>query len=414
MSKAIWSLILLLVGFSTMFMHCKNKSAANPQTAPEWSTDFESGAGENFHYRKDGSIGFSIAQDPGGDQYLWFYFRIVNREKKQLKFTIENAAHAHQAGRRWNITRPVFSADGSTWVHADKFRYSDVTGIGSILGRNPQFHFQSPIDAETLWVAYSYPYTNGDLAAFLKTIDHRKEVTISSIGKSEQGRDIIRIDITGDTESNEKPRIWVIGREHPGETPQSFLCEGMISALLESAAGRELRTVFDFTFVPIVNPDGVALGHYYHNATSVNLSRDWEEFKSAEARAVRDALVNDIEENGVRLLINLHSSNDPTKGHYFLVIPEKYLNSEDAEFQKNILRAAAHKHPQLQGRATVSLYDFSDITGNAMYHDFGLYNFYIESGYNRGADGSMVTQASLRQTGAALVEILAEVLFSQK
>ena len=92
----------------------------------------------------------------------------------------------------------------------------------------------------------------------------------------------------------------------------------MIHAFLKHPAGRRLLQFYSFSFIPILNVDGVAHGYYYHNATGVNLAFDWEEFRSIEARALREAIARDVEKGAVRLMINLHASNDPTKGHFFL------------------------------------------------------------------------------------------------
>lgn len=409
--------ICLLSSLLMIVISCERNSTQTTGAEPKWSTDFEAGAAADIHYRKDGSIGFSIPKDPGGSQYLWFYFKVFNCGKDPLEFVLENAVGAHQTGRRWNISRPVFSSDGRTWVHAEETSYFNAFGLASKLGIQPVFRFRSPIIADTLWVAYSYPYTSRDLKAFLEPIEDSQGVAISVLGKSEEGRDIAMVQITGDQlpEKNKKQSIWIVGREHPGETPSSYICEGIIGALLGSASGSLLRDAFDFAIIPMLNVDGVAHGYYYHNARGVNLARDWVEPKSSEARALRDALIKNIQKRGIRLLINLHSANDPKIGHFFLVIPWDNLKYEDAKFQKRLLQAADKRHPQLQGHSTTILRGRRGMTGNAsaLYRDFGLYSFYIESNYNRGADGSTVTSESLREAGAALVEALAEVLTSE-
>ena len=411
-----FSHILLFVSVAMMVASCKNRSVYTNTTKFEWSTDFEAGAAENLHCRKDGSIGFSIPKDPGGNEYLWFYFKVSSDSKKPLEFVLENAESAHQTGWRWKISRPLFSTDGRTWIRAKETSYKDVFGLASKLGRRPVFRFRSPITADTLWVAYSYPYTNSDLTAFLKTIENSQNVAISALGKSQEGREIVKVQIIEDQvlDKEKKPWIWFIGREHPGETPLSFVCEGIIGALLNSIVGDRLRENFDFTLIPMLNVDGVAHGYYYHNASGINLSTDWVEFKSGEVRVLRDALSADIQNRDVRLLINLHSANDPTKGHFFLIIPSDKLKDEDAKFQKRLLLAADKKHPQLQAHSTVHLRTMSGITGNALYRDFGLYNFYLESNYSAGADGSIVTPQSLREVGAALVEALSQALVPEE
>lgn len=53
--------------------------------------------------------------------------------------------------------------------------------------------------------------------------------------------------------------LFVSARVHPGETPASHLCNGMVLFLLRrhDPRARALRRLFVIKVVPIVNPDGV-------------------------------------------------------------------------------------------------------------------------------------------------------------
>ncbi|MCX6639779.1 MAG: M14-type cytosolic carboxypeptidase [bacterium] len=375
-------------------------------------TKFEGAAAVDFGVLSDGAVEFSIPFEPGGPEYLWFYFKVIGDNSNQPEFILKNAAGAHQTGKRWNITRPVFSADGSTWVRADQTSYRDVLGLGRLLGRKPVFRFRSPISTDTLWVAYCYPYTLTQLDSYVKSLANHPELTFTTLGKSEEGRDIPRLIIQSnrDVDVTNRKSIWIICREHPGETPASYVCEGMVSALLVHPAGRRLLSQYQFNVIPILNVDGVAHGYYYHNANGVNLALDWDHFRSIEVKAVEAALRADLEQHRVPLMVNLHSSNDPTKGHFFLEIPENRLNPSLIKLQRELLRSAGRKHPQLQAKSTVRLLEDAGITGNAMNSRFGVYCLYLESNYSLGADGSDVTPESLREVGTALVLVIAEVL----
>jgi hypothetical protein len=378
------------------------------------STTFESGAADSVRLRDDGMVAFLIPPDPGGPEYLWFHFALTNPIKKGQQFVIENAAGAHQTGDRWGITKPVFSADGKTWVRALETDYSREFSLRHPLGRQV-FSFQSPLDAESLRVACSYPYTSDDLNSYLKAIENRLTGGISTLGKSEEGRELVcfRIGPEPPVESQLPVEIWVICREHPGETPASFVLEGMVAALLEHPAGKRLRDEFVFNFVPMLNVDGVAHGYYYHNARGVNLARDWVSYNSLEARRMHAALSSAAQRKQLRLVINLHSSNDPHLGHFFLEMPSSQLYPLVAQFQQNLYQAAEGNFAQLQGRSTVRMLDFAGITGNAIYREFAVYTIYLESNYSRGADGSPVTPQSLRETGQALIQALAEILMGE-
>jgi uncharacterized membrane protein YgcG len=74
---------------------------------------------------------------------------------------------------------------------------------------------------------------------------------------------------------NDKPYIFVSARVHPGETPSSLICNGLIDFLLHKTDPRAalLRDMFVWVIVPMLNPDGVALGHYRTDVNGVNLNR---------------------------------------------------------------------------------------------------------------------------------------------
>ena len=58
--------------------------------------------------------------------------------------------------------------------------------------------------------------------------------------------------------------ILLTSRVHPGEAPSSHAINGMIKFLLDRRDQRALmlRKYFVFMIVPMLNPDGVYLGHY--------------------------------------------------------------------------------------------------------------------------------------------------------
>lgn len=73
----------------------------------------------------------------------------------------------------------------------------------------------------------------------------------------------------------DKKVVFVSARVHPGETQSSFVLNGMLNYLLQpnDPAVQQLRKQFVFKFVPVLNPDGVANGHYRTDMRGVNLNR---------------------------------------------------------------------------------------------------------------------------------------------
>lgn len=70
--------------------------------------------------------------------------------------------------------------------------------------------------------------------------------------------------------------IVVMARAHPGETPSSFVCQGLLELLVSShPIAATLRRYVVFKIVPMLNPDGVYLGNYRSNVMGADLNRCW-------------------------------------------------------------------------------------------------------------------------------------------
>ena len=75
-----------------------------------------------------------------------------------------------------------------------------------------------------------------------------------------------------------KKRRYVVlsARVHPGESPASFMIDGVIDLLLgDTSLARALRHLAVFKIIPMLNPDGVATGNHRCNLVGHDLNRQW-------------------------------------------------------------------------------------------------------------------------------------------
>ena len=121
-----------------------------------------------------------------------------------------------------------------------------------------------------------------------------------------------------ETHPTASTHLLFLGRAHPPEVPgamamRAFLNDLSSTQLEECSAGPTPTCGFfarhNLVLIPLLNPDGVALGHWRHNSGSVDLNRDWGEFSQPETSAVRSYLDQLDESSTLRLMLDFHSTN---------------------------------------------------------------------------------------------------------
>lgn len=257
------------------------------------SAAFDSGNVEVLDASDPGAVRLAIRKDHASDFYQWFHFRVSGARDTACVLRLVNAAGAAYPPA-WPGYRACASHDRKTWFRVDT-EYVD----GELVIRHTP-------SRDVTWYAYFAPYSLEQHQDLLARCQQGPGVTVDRLGATLDGRDLDRVRVgTG-------PRqVWIIGRQHPGESMAEWWMDGFLERLLDpnDALARDLLRKATFHVVPNMNPDGSVRGHLRTNAAGANLNREWHAptmERAPEVRLVRDAM----DRSGVHLCLDVHGDEE--------------------------------------------------------------------------------------------------------
>ena len=268
------------------------------------TSNFDGGNIEVVDADSPGDIRLRIRRDAHSDFMQWFYFRMTGGQGADCRLTLENAGDAAYLDG-WKGYNAVASYDLESWFRVST-EYRDGT---LVITHRPE--------SDIVWYAYFAPYSMERHAELIASAANHPLTRIRSLGRTLDGQDIDMIEAAGPKTGEQRRRIWMIARQHPGETMAEWWMEGMLDRLLDldDPVSRTLLSKARFFIVPNMNPDGSRRGHLRTNAAGVNLNRAWNEpseDKSPEVFRVRKTM----ERVGVDFHLDVHG--DEAIPHNFL------------------------------------------------------------------------------------------------
>ena len=130
-------------------------------------------------------------------------------------------------------------------------------------------------DRDSVWYAYFEPYSWDRHLDLLGRAEDSPRARVRDLGSTVEGRDLNLVTI-GSAGAG-KRSLWVIARQHPGETMAEWFVEGVIDRLLDhhDLVAKALLDRAVVHIVPNMNPDGGVRGNLRTNAAGANLNREW-------------------------------------------------------------------------------------------------------------------------------------------
>ncbi|MCG9633217.1 M14-type cytosolic carboxypeptidase [Vibrio sp. Isolate30] len=279
-------------------------------------SNFESGNINVVNADSPQNIQLTIPADKHTDIAQWFHFRLESEAQVSHHFEIQGLAKsAYPEG--WKDYDVVASYDREEWFRIPAKFDGDI------------LQFDIIPEHESMFFAYFAPYSYDRHQDLLHSAQTHPACKLETLGVTNDNNDISLLTI-GEP-SPEKKNIWIIGRQHPGETMAEWFIEGFLQRLLDETdtVGRALLDKVVIRAVPNMNPDGSIRGHLRTNGLGVNLNREWQTpsmERSPEVYLVRERML----ETGVDMFLDIHGDEAIP---YNFVAGSEGIPSYDARLQ---------------------------------------------------------------------------------
>ncbi len=222
----------------------------------------------------------------------YYAMQIWSDEAKTIQVILNYTEHKHRYLPKTSTNRKDW-----TWVDSTQFVVSPD---------EKQCTVTLPVSPTKTYLAAQELVTSTDVKAWCEAL---AKDDIYTIGKSKLGRDIDALQL-GDF-GKLKDAIVIMSRQHPPEVSGFFAMQAFVEEIMaDTPLSKAFREKYVILVYPLINPDGVDLGHWRHSAGGIDLNRDWAFYHQPETRAVADDILGTTKAHNINVIlgIDFHST----------------------------------------------------------------------------------------------------------
>ncbi|WP_299104542.1 M14 family metallopeptidase [uncultured Tenacibaculum sp.] len=192
---------------------------------------------------------------------------------------------------------PKIKKEETSWSPIDSSR---------VFTNGESFSMKLRVSKDTTWVSAQEIVTSKDTENWYKTLINSKPyIRLKSVGKTTLGRNLPVLDIYKGEKKN-KPIVVLLTRQHPPEVTGFFAYQEFLKTIIQdNNLTNEFLNKYRVLAFPIVNPDGVDLGHWRHNAGGVDTNRDWSEYHQPEIKQIVKFITQESKKNKGKIVLGL-------------------------------------------------------------------------------------------------------------
>ncbi len=330
---------------------------------------------------------------------LWFHIRLTGLAGRSIRVILANPEQT-LGGADWSGNRPAVRIDAGRW-HRGHCPVPVTTP-----GGRTEWAWQLEPGAETIELAACFPYQPADLQQTLVELEGAFRTEL--LGLTGANRRIVRVYNRPADRSH--PSVYLTARNHAGETPGSWVLDGLLRAVAGDTRLREGLTVWA---APFVDLDDVVEGSYGKDPWPHDCNRSWG--PGVPARAEVRAVFEDIHRlhgrSDLAFFCDLHAPSHRERNVYVplrgwdqdSVVSEqarRFAESFAAHCPSDLRSVQPHVTPP-RGHSR-----HAGLSASRWARDvLGVDAACLETSY-QGLGGKIFSVADYRRLGAALAETL--------
>lgn len=222
----------------------------------------------------------------------WYAFRLKADRAKRVTLHL---TYGNGANHRYF---PKISSNRHDWKPVDSTRV-----IRNVNGK--ELYVTLDLNSgEEVYIAGQEVINSADVRTWVEGQRYRPQVTMHKVGKSKLGRDLLRMDIRSG-EPDKRPAIVLFSRQHPPEVTGFLALQGFLYGLLVDPRLDQFLAKYQILVYPLLNPDGVDLGHWRHTAAGIDSNRDWGYYRQPEAFIVANDVVAFGKEHRSKIVLGM-------------------------------------------------------------------------------------------------------------
>jgi len=298
----IYALLLstFLISCSSTYSNTSNNAQACNQGKVTLSANFATGRMDKcVKLRENEYLITLVPENTPINSSPWYAFELISEQPTAVKvhMKVQGAEHRYP---------PKVSNNGKNWKLQPYKLHNDRLSMTVAASSKPTLIAAQEVINNQYYVDWG------------KSLQKHASISHTLLGNSTQNRPIYKIE----TNNNNKELIVILGRMHPPEVTGALALFPFVENLLSNNdLAKQFRQQYDLLIIPNINPDGVFMGNWRHNANGLDLNRDWIKFSQKETRLINDYLKNQVTSGRkITFAIDFHSTHQDV----FYTMPSDY------------------------------------------------------------------------------------------